>query len=75
MCAGAIYWCGIGRVVYGMAESSLLAITGDHAENPTLRLPCRVVFASGQRPIAVVGPALIDEAAAVHHGFWSGHRD
>lgn len=71
MCAGAIYWCGIGRVVYALPEASLLKITGAHPENPTLRLPCRVVFASGQRTIAVVGPALVDEAAAVHDGFWS----
>lgn len=25
MCAGAIYWAGIGRVVYGMTEKDLLA--------------------------------------------------
>lgn len=28
MCAGAIYWAGIGRVVYGMSEKDLLAHTG-----------------------------------------------
>ena len=42
MCAGAIYWSGIGRVVYGLAEVDLLAMTGgDHPDNPTLALPCR----------------------------------
>ena len=39
MCAGAIYWAGIGRVVYGQTEQSLKAITGAHAENRTLDLP------------------------------------
>ena len=72
MCAGAIYWCGIGRVVYALSEAALLALTGNHAENPTLRLPCRGVFASGQRPIEVIGPALVGEATQVHEGFWSG---
>ncbi len=70
MCAGAIYWSGIGRVVYGLSEARLLALTGNHPENPTLRLPCREVFARGQRAIEVIGPALEDEAAAAHAGFW-----
>lgn len=70
MCAGAIYWCGIGRVVYGLAESSLLALTGNDPENPTLSLPCRSVFASGQRHIEVIGPLLEEEAAIAQKGFW-----
>jgi len=70
MCAGAVYWCNIGRVVYGLSERALLGITGNHAENPTLSLSCRTVFASGQRAIQVAGPLLEDEAAEVHRGFW-----
>jgi tRNA(Arg) A34 adenosine deaminase TadA len=70
MCAGAIYWCGIGRVVYALSEARLLALTGDHPENPTFALPCREVFARGQRAIDVIGPALEDEAAVAHAGFW-----
>jgi len=70
MCAGAIYWCGIGRVVYALSEHKLLGLTGDHPENPTFALPCREVFARGQRPVEVAGPYLEDEAAVPHHGFW-----
>ena len=70
MCAGAIYWAGIGRVVFGLSERRLKAITGDHAENPTLDLPCRTVFAAGQRAVEVIGPLLEDEAAALHEGAW-----
>lgn len=70
MCAGAIYWVGIGRVVYGLSEHRLRSITGSHAENPTLDLPCRTVFAAGQRPVEVIGPLLEDEAAALHDGVW-----
>lgn len=71
MCAGAIYWTGIGRVVYALPEQGLMRYTGSHEENPTLDLPCREVFARGQRPVAVAGPALEDEAGAVHEGFWT----
>ena len=48
MCAGAIYWAGIGRLVYALSEHRLRELTGNHPENPTLDLPCREVFA--QRP-------------------------
>jgi tRNA(Arg) A34 adenosine deaminase TadA len=70
MCAGAIYWAGIGRLVYGLSEHRLRQLTGDHPENPTLDLPSREVFASGQRATEVVGPLLEDEAAALHEGVW-----
>src|ERR1017187_8814498 len=41
MCAGAIYWTGLGRVVFALAQTGLLAYTDSHPENPTLDLPCR----------------------------------
>jgi tRNA(Arg) A34 adenosine deaminase TadA len=70
MCAGAVYWAGIGRVVYGLAERRLKELTGNHRENPTLDLPCRTVFASGQRKVEVIGPLLEEEAAVLHTGAW-----
>jgi tRNA(Arg) A34 adenosine deaminase TadA len=73
MCAGTIYWAGIGRVVYGASEEALLALTGSHEENPTLSLPCREVFARGQRSVEVIGPVAsqVDEMVESHRGFWS----
>jgi tRNA(Arg) A34 adenosine deaminase TadA len=71
MCAGAIYWAGIGRVVFGQSETDLKRLTGPHAENPTLDLPCAIVFAAGQRPTEIVGPLLAAEAAALQADFWS----
>lgn len=72
MCTGAVYWCGIGRIVYALSETRLLGLTGDDPENPTFALPCRDVIAHGQRQIEVLGPLLEDEAAAPHVGFWTG---
>ena len=72
MCAGGAYWAGIGRVVFGFSESGLRSLTGNHPWNPTLSLPCRELFARGQRRIEVIGPYLEDEAAAPHRGFWGG---
>ena len=71
MCAGAAYWVGIAKVVYGLSETRLKAYIGPNPENLTMNLPCRIVFDAGQRSVAIVGPALEDEAIAVHKGFWS----
>jgi tRNA(Arg) A34 adenosine deaminase TadA len=70
MCAAAAYWAGIGRVVYGLSEHRLKELTGAHPENPTLDLPCRAVFAAGQRRVEVVGPLLEAEGAALHESAW-----
>src|SRR5260370_27518930 len=71
MCAGAIYWAGIGRLVYGLSEHRIRAVTRDHPENPTLDLPCREVFKSGQPGTEVLGPLLAHEAEALHARVWS----
>ncbi len=73
MCAGTQYWAHIGRVVFGLEERALLALTGNHSENPTLDLPCREVFTRGQKDLRVIGPvlAMADEIEALHRRFWS----
>src|SRR5690554_1999324 len=53
MCSGCVYWGNIGQVVYGVTEAQLLELTGNHEDNPTMSLPCREVFARGQKEIAV----------------------
>jgi tRNA(Arg) A34 adenosine deaminase TadA len=71
MCSGAIYWSGIGAVVYALSEAELYAMTGSDANNPTLVMPCRTVFAAGRRPISVAGPFDLASAREVHAGFWN----
>jgi tRNA(Arg) A34 adenosine deaminase TadA len=75
MCAATQYWANIGRLVYGTSEERLLELTGNHPENPTLNLPCRSVFAAGQKDIEVHGPVPAAEEAIVelHRSFWQ-HR-
>jgi tRNA(Arg) A34 adenosine deaminase TadA len=72
MCAATQYWAHIGGLVYGLSEQRLLELTGNHAENPTLDLPCRQVFAAGQKAMQVIGPVpeAEDEIAEIHRGFW-----
>ncbi|GAA3636385.1 nucleoside deaminase [Microbacterium awajiense] len=71
MCTGAIYWSGIERIVYALGEDELRRIVGAQEGVPTMALPCREVLAHGGRPVEVVGPVALPEAALVHEGFWS----
>lgn len=71
MCSGAIYWSGIGRVVYGLSAERLATIVDDASGESELALSCRDVFARGGRHIDVSGPHLIEEATAVHEGYWT----
>jgi tRNA(Arg) A34 adenosine deaminase TadA len=71
MCAGAIYWGDVRRVVFALSEDELRDIVGANPENPTLALPCREVFARGRHEVEVSGPRLQDQARAVHEGFWA----
>jgi tRNA(Arg) A34 adenosine deaminase TadA len=70
MCAGAIFWSGVSRVVYGLGEEGLLEQVAHLPGSEFLNLPCREVFARGGRPVEVLGPLLVEEAAQVHVGFW-----
>jgi tRNA(Arg) A34 adenosine deaminase TadA len=72
MCAGSAYWAGVGRIVHGLSERALGAITGDDPHNLTMDLPCREVVSAGRRRVEVVGPLLEEESARVHDGFWTG---
>jgi tRNA(Arg) A34 adenosine deaminase TadA len=70
MCAGAIFWGNVRRVVYGVSQAGLYAlIEGDSGES--LLLPCRDVFRHGGKQIEVSGPHLETEARGVHVGFWA----
>ena len=70
MCSGAIFWSGVGRVVYALSERGLLEIAAHLPNSNFLNLPCREVFARGGRAVEVSGPLLEEEARQVHLGFW-----
>jgi len=71
MCAGAIFWSGIGRVVFALSSATL----GERVQDPTgaytLAISCREVFDRGGRTVDVRGPLIEDQAWVVHDGFWN----
>jgi tRNA(Arg) A34 adenosine deaminase TadA len=70
MCAGAIFWGNVRRVVFALSEQGLRGIAGHNPKNATLAIPCREIFARGDKEVEVSGPHLEEQARAVHEGFW-----
>jgi tRNA(Arg) A34 adenosine deaminase TadA len=67
MCAGAIVSAGIRRVVFGMSAPRFFAL---RSIQPTWRGRCADIFALTDPPTELIGPALEEEALAVHQDSW-----
>jgi tRNA(Arg) A34 adenosine deaminase TadA len=72
MCAAAIYWGNVRRVVFALSSDRLHSITGGNPENLHLAISCRQIFAQGEHhQVQVSGPHFEEQALLVHEGFWS----
>ena len=65
MCAGAMFWAGIGRVVFGIPQAVMAEVAG----GDLLPIGCAAVLAGSTPPVVVEGPLLQDEAVAVLREF------
>ena len=63
MCAGAIFWSGIGRVIFGLSSEHVYALTQGDAEH--LFEHCADVLARGTHPVEMIEPMIEDEAEKV----------
>lgn len=70
MCAAAIFYSGIGRVVYGLRAEAIAAARNAQAHTAGLGLSCRQVLEAAAAPVEVVGPMLEEEGAIPHRGYW-----
>ncbi len=70
MCAGAMFWAGITRVVFGATTPDIEAALGDDGARPGPSLPpgCAVVLAECVPKVTVEGPCLRGEAVAALRG-------
>lgn len=68
MCAGAMFWAGIERVVYAATTPDIEAALG----GPSLPMRCADALAGAQPPVQVEGPLLREEALDVLGRF--GHH-
>lgn len=68
MCAGALAWAKLGRLVYGASDVDLcqiLGVTGSQC--------CQIVFESMNCPIQVEGGVLREQALADLQNYFAGH--
>lgn len=65
MCAGAMFWAGIRRVVYAATTPDIEAALG----GPSLPVRCADALVGSQPAVSVEGPMLRDEAVAVLRRF------
>ena len=66
MCTSAIYWSGIGKLVYGLSKSEYYRLVGRDDPNGVFEMPTRELLAKGGRKLEVVGPLLEEEASLLH---------
>lgn len=66
MCAGAIYWAGIRKVVFGCSAKSLGDLAGG-----SLLIPCEHIFSFGANATNIQGPINEEKYKQVHVGYWS----
>jgi tRNA(Arg) A34 adenosine deaminase TadA len=71
MCSGAIFWSGVGRVVFGLSTAKLNEMLGTAAEHPRLDIPSRGILALGRPFIEVTGPLFRAEAMEAHADYWT----
>jgi tRNA(Arg) A34 adenosine deaminase TadA len=70
MCAGAVHWSGVSRLVFGLSQTRLYQLAGRADRSTSLRLSCRTILSHSGREIEIYGPMLEEEAEAAHRGFW-----
>lgn len=75
MCAAAIYWCNIRRLVFCVGEPAMRALRAPYERAAGIAMRCEEIFARCDRRIDVIGPLIEDEGLPVHRRFWSKARD
>lgn len=61
MCAGALFWAGVGRIVFAASQADVIDALGP---NPAMPINSRTTLANAQPAVQIDGP-LLREAACV----------
>lgn len=64
MCAGAIHWARISRLVFSVSQAMLQELSGGQPKPD-----CASIINSGHRRVEIVGPLLPEEGLAVFDGY------
>jgi tRNA(Arg) A34 adenosine deaminase TadA len=70
MCAAALYWCNLSRLVYGLSEPQMRSLRSGHVRAAGLEIGAREILGCAPRATEVIGPCLEDVARMAHERFW-----
>ena len=62
MCAGALFWAGVSRIVFAASQADVIRLLG---ASPAMPINSRTTLAGAQPAVQIDGPLLNDEACAV----------
>ena len=76
MCAGAIFWSGIGTVVFALGATAFYdLVEGELPGGDRLRVSAADILRCGNHTVTLLGPMLEDEASVPHRGYWGSLAD
>ena len=70
MCASAVYWCNLRRVVFSVSAASIDALRRPYERAGGIAMSAHEIFARCPREIELVGPLLNDLGIRPHLSFW-----
>jgi tRNA(adenine34) deaminase len=62
MCAGALFWAGVSRIVFGASQADVIRVLG---ANPAMPIDSGTTLAGAQPAVKIEGPLMNREACAV----------
>jgi tRNA(Arg) A34 adenosine deaminase TadA len=74
MCAAAIYWCNIRRLVFCVSEPAMRALREPYERAAGIAMRCDEIFARCGRQVEVIGPLIEEEGLRAHRLFWPNAR-
>ena len=74
MCAAAIYWCNIRRLVFCVSEPAMRALRAPYIRAAGIAMRSAEIFARCDRRVEVIGPLIENEGLPVHRRFWTVAR-
>lgn len=66
MCSSAIFWGGIGKLVFGLSKARFYQEFGHDNPNIDFNIASREILKAGGRKVQIEGPILEEEALLIH---------
>lgn len=74
MCSAALFWSGVGRLVYAVSKEGYKKAAGDNDPVYNFPVSSKELLAKGGRQVVVTGPVLEEEGASFYSQLSSAKR-